>query len=141
MSDFIQFKKVSKWFELTSRRFDALKDINLKINQGDYVAIIGKSGSGKSTLLNMLTGIDHPSQGNVVISGTEIHALNETRLSKLRGENIGIIFQFFQLIPTLSVFENLVLAMDFVGAIPKKEREIRAKALLSQVDILGSSPN
>jgi putative ABC transport system ATP-binding protein len=132
---FIQFKQVSKWFESAAGRFDALKDIDLSIAQGEYVAIVGKSGSGKSTLLNMLTGIDHPSQGTVTINTTEVHTLDESRLATWRGTNIGIVFQFFQLIPTLSILENLVLAMDFVNVIPQKERRKRAEALLQQVGI------
>lgn len=134
-SDFIQFKQVSKSFESAAGRFDALKSIDLNIGQGEYLAVVGKSGSGKSTLLNMLTGIDHPSQGTVSINSTEIHALNESRLAKWRGENIGIVFQFFQLIPTLTILENLQLAMDFVDIIPKRDRKTRAESLLGQVDI------
>ena len=135
MSDFIQFKQISKSFESAAGRFDALKSINLNIGQGEYLAVVGKSGSGKSTLLNMLTGIDHPSQGTVSINSTEVHALNESRLAKWRGENIGIVFQFFQLIPTLTILENLQLAMDFVDIIPKRDRKKRAESLLRQVDI------
>ena len=132
---FIQFKRVSKWFESAAGRFDALRNIDLSIGQGEYVAIVGKSGSGKSTLLNMLTGIDHPSQGMVTINATEVHTLDESRLATWRGANIGIVFQFFQLIPTLSIVENLLLAMDLVNVIPKKERRQRAEALLLQVGI------
>ena len=132
---FIQFKQVSKWFESAAGRFDALKNIDLSIGQGEHVAIVGKSGSGKSTLLNMLTGIDHPSQGMVTINATEVHTLDESRLATWRGANIGIVFQFFQLIPTLSIVENLLLAMDLVNVIPKKERRQRVEALLSQVGI------
>jgi putative ABC transport system ATP-binding protein len=135
MSDFIQFKQISKSFESAAGRFDALKSIDLNIGQGEYLAVVGKSGSGKSTLLNMLTGIDHPSQGTVSINSTEVHALNESRLAKWRGENIGIVFQFFQLIPTLTILENLQLAMDFVDIIPKRDRKKRAESLLGQVDI------
>ncbi len=135
MSDFIQFKQISKSFESAAGRFDALKSIDLNIGQGEYLAIVGKSGSGKSTFLNMLTGIDHPSQGTVSINSTEVHALNESRLAKWRGENIGIVFQFFQLIPTLTILENLQLAMDFVDIIPKRNRKKRAESLLGQVDI------
>lgn len=135
MSDFIQFKQISKSFESAAGRFDALKSIDLTIGQGEYLAVVGKSGSGKSTLLNMLTGIDHPSQGTVSINSTEVHALNESRLAKWRGENIGIVFQFFQLIPTLTILENLQLAMDFVDIIPKRDRKKRAESLLGQVDI------
>ncbi|MBI5099545.1 MAG: ABC transporter ATP-binding protein [Nitrospirae bacterium] len=136
MPNFIQFNQVSRWFESASVRFDALKNIDLHIEQGEHVAIVGKSGSGKSTLLNMLTGIDHPSQGTVRINSTDVHTLNESRLAKWRGENVGIVFQFFQLIPTLSIRENLLLAMDFVGSIPANERNNRAEALLAQVGIL-----
>ncbi len=105
--------------------------------RGEYVAIVGKSGSGKSTLLNMITGIDRPSQGSVTISSTAVHTLSESRLAKWRGENIGIVFQFFQLIPTLSILENLLLAMDFVDKVPKPDRRARASALLAQVGLAG----
>ena len=135
MSDFIRFNQISKSFESAAGRFDALKSIDLNIRQGEYLAVVGKSGSGKSTLLNMLTGIDHPSQGTVTIDSTDVHALNENRLAKWRGENIGIVFQFFQLIPTLTILENLQLAMDFVDIIPKGERKKRAESLLGQVEI------
>lgn len=136
MTNFIQFNQVSRWFKSASVRFDALKNIDLYIEPGEHVAIVGKSGSGKSTLLNMLTGIDHPSQGTVKINSTDVHILNESRLAKWRGENVGIVFQFFQLIPTLSIRENLLLAMDFVGSIPENERNDRVEALLAQVGIL-----
>lgn len=135
MSDFIQLKQVSKHFESAAGRFDALRNINLTIGQGEYVAIVGKSGSGKSTLLNMLTGIDHPSSGAVTINNSEVHTLDESRLAAWRGANIGIVFQFFQLIPTLSILENLLLAMDFVNVVPKQERKQRAAMLLEQVGI------
>ena len=135
MPDFIQLKQVSKWFESAAGRFEALKNVDLSIGQGEYVAIVGKSGSGKSTLLNMLTGIDHPSQGTVTINASAIHTLDESRLAAWRGANIGIVFQFFQLIPTLSILENLLLAMDFVNVIPRKERKQRAATLLAQVGI------
>lgn len=135
MSDFIQLKNVSKSFESAAGRFEALKNINLSISRGEYVAIIGKSGSGKSTLLNMLTGIDHPSQGTVTINSSAIHTFDESRLAAWRGANIGIVFQFFQLIPTLGILENLLLAMDFVNVIPKQERKQRAAMLLAQVGI------
>jgi putative ABC transport system ATP-binding protein len=136
MSAMIQFDKVSRWFEPESGRIEALKNINLQIGKGEQVAIVGKSGSGKSTLLNMLTGIDHPSAGVVKINSTDIHTLSETSLAGWRGKNIGIVFQFFQLIPTLSVRENLLLAMDFVNAIPHKTRWERAENLLESVGIL-----
>lgn len=135
MSNFIQFSQVSRWFESASGRFDALKNIDLHIEQGNHVAIVGKSGSGKSTLLNMLTGIDHPSQGTVKINSTDVHTLNESSLAEWRGKNVGIVFQFFQLIPTLTIEENILLAMDFVNVIPDRERTKRAGALLAQMGI------
>ena len=135
--DFIELKSVSKWFESAAGRFQALQEINLRIEEGKQVAIVGKSGSGKSTLLNMLTGIDHPSQGEVCINGTYVHTLDESRLAAWRGANVGIVFQFFQLIPTLSIVDNLLLAMDFVNVIPKKDRLSRAQSLLSLVGIAG----
>ena len=133
--DFIEFNQVSRWFESASGRFDALKDIDLRIDQGEHVAVVGKSGSGKSTLLNMLTGIDHPSQGTVRINATDVHTLDESSLARWRGKNVGIVFQFFQLIPTLTIAENILLAMDFVNVIPDRKRTTRAGALLSQVGI------
>ncbi len=135
MSNLIQFNNVSRWFESSSVRFDALKNIDLRIEDGNHVAIVGKSGSGKSTLLNMLTGIDHPSEGTVRINSTDVHTLNESRLAEWRGKNIGIVFQFFQLIPTLTVAENILLSMDFVNVIPTRERAKRATGLLAQIGI------
>jgi putative ABC transport system ATP-binding protein len=135
MSSDIQFNQVSRWFDSGAVRFDALKNIDLRIEQGRHVAIVGKSGSGKSTLLNMLTGIDHPSEGTVRINSTDVHTLNESSLAAWRGKNIGIVFQFFQLIPTLTIAENILLAMDFVNVIPGRERAKRALALLAQVGI------
>ena len=135
MSNFIELKQISKWFELSAERFNALKNIDFVIERGEYIAITGKSGSGKSTLLNMLTGIDHPSKGAVIINTIEVQTLNESALATWRGKNIGIVFQFFQLIPTLTIFENILLAMEFVNVIPKNEREKRAEMLLNQVGI------
>lgn len=135
MENFIQLKQVSRWFESAAGRFNALKNISLTIDGGEYIAIVGKSGSGKSTLLNMLTGIDHPDEGSVTISDTEVHSLNESALATWRGKNIGIVFQFFQLIPTLTILENMLLAMEFVNVIPKKDREKRAEFILTQMGI------
>jgi putative ABC transport system ATP-binding protein len=138
-SNLIQLTHVSKWFDSSAGRFVALKEIEINIRRGEYVTIVGKSGSGKSTLLNMVTGVDHPSEGTVIINGTELHKLKENDLAIWRGKNIGIVFQFFQLIPTLTVSENILLAMDFVNIIPKKEREQRAAMLLEQVGISDQS--
>lgn len=132
----IALRKITKTYPGAGGGFTALKDVQLDFSAGEYVAVVGKSGSGKSTLLNMLTGIDHPSEGTVVINGVQVHTLGESALASWRGKNIGIVFQFFQLIPTLTILENLLLAMDFVKVIPKNERQHRAEMLLKQVGIL-----
>jgi len=131
----LTLQDVSKEFQSKERKFIALKNINLKIEKGEYLAITGKSGSGKSTLLNMITGIDHPTSGIINFNGNSINKLSETKLAKWRGENIGIVFQFFQLIPTLTIKENLLLAMEFVNVIPKSDRLKRINDLLQQVGI------
>lgn len=134
-SRIIQLRNVSKTYAAAGGRFTALDRIELEFSAGEHVAIVGKSGSGKSTLLNMLTGIDHPTTGTVVIDGVDVHRLDESRLARWRGKTVGIVFQFFQLIPTLSILENVLLAMDFVGVVPAKERGRRAGMLLEEVDI------
>lgn len=131
----IKLSGVTKVFEGSSGNFTALNNINLDLAAGEFVAIVGKSGSGKSTLLNILTGIDHPDNGSVFINGTLVHTMNESNLATWRGANIGIVFQFFQLIPTISILENILLAMDFVNVIPKQMRLLRARNLLELVGI------
>ena len=131
----INLEAVTKVFQTKERSFTALNNISLLINKGEYIAIVGKSGSGKSTLLNMISGIDHPTSGKISLNDTEIAQMNESKLATWRGKNIGIVFQFFQLIPTLTIIENILLAMEFVNAIPKSERVQRAKNLLQDVGI------
>lgn len=131
----IEFEQVTKIYKGSNNGNKALDSLNFKIKEGEHVAIVGKSGCGKSTLLNMLTGIDHPTEGVVTINGSRIHSLNETELASFRGKNIGIVFQFFQLIPTLTIFENILLAMDFVDVIKKKDRQDRATELLRMTGI------
>ncbi len=131
----IRLTGITRIFPGSGGDFTALDNITLQFDKDTFVAVVGKSGSGKSTLLNMLTGIDHPDSGTVTINGTRVHELGESRLATWRGANVGIVFQFFQLIPTLTIRENLLLAMDFVNAIPKRERSARANALLEQVGI------
>jgi len=132
---FIRLDEVRKTYGRGSLSFDALAGIDLSIGRGEHVAIVGKSGSGKSTLLNMLTGIDRPSSGRIRVGDAEVQELAEGPLALWRGRNIGIVFQFFQLVPTLTILENLLLPMEFVGTIPKTERRDRARALLEQMGI------
>jgi len=131
----LSLEGVSRSFVSGGRKFDALKNISLVFQRGEYVAITGKSGSGKSTLLHMLTGIDRPDHGRVLFAETEISNMDENSLAKWRGANIGIVFQFFQLIPTLTILENILLAMEFVAVIPAQKRTERAVALLRQTGI------
>lgn len=137
MSGYIVLDRVGKDYPGPSGRTTVLDDVTLQFAHGEHVAIVGRSGSGKSTLLNMLTGIDHPSRGQVVVGGVDLHRLDESALARWRGRNVGIVFQFFQLMPTLSVEQNLLLAMDFVQAFPRRERRLRAAALLERVGIAG----
>lgn len=130
MKSFIELENIGKTFQAGKARFEALKNINLEIEEGSHVAITGKSGSGKSTLLNLITGIDRPSTGNIAVSDFRIDRLSEKALTKWRGSTIGIVFQFFQLLPTISVLDNLLLPMDFIHRIPKRERKKRAITLL-----------
>lgn len=132
----IELTNVTKSFQLASGLFQALNNVTLGIEKGKLVAVTGKSGSGKSTLLNILTGIDKPSSGSVHINGVRVDTLAESALASWRGKNIGVVFQFFQLLPTLTILENVMLPMDFCNSYPKKERKERALKLLEQVNIL-----
>ncbi len=131
----ISLHQVNKTYETPAGKFAALKDINLDIEPSQFVGIVGKSGSGKSTLLNLVAGIDRPSAGSVAVAGTEIQSLSENRLAAWRGRNVGFVFQFFQLLPTLTAAENVILPMDFSKSVPLRERRIRAVALLERVGV------
>lgn len=131
----ITLHHVSKTYETPAGKFAALKSIDLNIEAGRFVGIVGKSGSGKSTLLNMVAGIDRPSAGSVAVAGTEIHGLSENKLALWRGRNVGFVFQFFQLLPTLTAAENVMLPMDFAKSLPFRERRKRAVALLERVAV------
>ena len=124
----IQLQKVVKTFKNAAGEFRVLKGVDLTLRQGEFVAIVGKSGSGKSTLINVITGIDRPTSGEVVIAGTPIHDLSEEQIAIWRGRSIGVIFQFFQLLPTLTSIENILLAMDYGGHYRATERAERAMA-------------
>jgi ABC-type lipoprotein export system ATPase subunit len=131
----IELRDVQKSYTSAAGEFRALRGINLQINAGEFVSIIGKSGSGKSTLLNMVTGIDRPTVGEVLVNGTAVHKLDENQLAGWRGESMGIIFQFFQLLPSLSLMQNVILPMDLAGKYKPRERRERAEHLLEIVDL------
>jgi putative ABC transport system ATP-binding protein len=131
----IELSQVTKGYPVASGIFNALKEVSLIIESNQLVAITGKSGSGKSTLLNIITGIDKPTNGSVSIDGVSVDKLSEAELASWRGKNIGVVFQFFQLLPTLTILENVMLPMDFCATYPKKERKERALALLEKVNI------
>ena len=126
---------VVKIYDTGEVPFTALRGINLDVDAGEFVGLIGKSGSGKTTLINMITGIDRPSSGQVVIDGTPVHKLNENQLAQWRGKTIGVVFQFFQLLPTLTVIENVMLPMDFCRVYTPDERPEKAMRLLEQVEM------
>jgi len=115
--------------------FTALRGVTLQIAAGDCVAVLGKSGSGKSTLLNLIAGLDRPTSGGVRVAGADLTGLSENQLALWRGRNLGVVFQFFQLLPTLTIEENILLAMDFVGKIPLEKRRPRARELLELVGL------
>lgn len=131
----ISLNRVSKRYDTPSGSFIALKEVCIEVRTGEFVAVVGKSGSGKSTLINLITGIDTPSSGEVHVASKAIHSLNQEQLAIWRGINVGVIFQFFQLLPTLTVVENVMLPMDFCKTFPARERRARAISLLSKVGI------
>jgi putative ABC transport system ATP-binding protein len=134
-SQFIELRDLVKNYSTGGGEVEVLRKINLSIDRGEFVAVMGPSGSGKSTLINMITGIDRPSEGEIRIDGQSIHAYGEDRLARWRGGSVGVIFQFFQLIPTLTILENVVLPMDFCNSYPARERSRRAMHLLERVGI------
>ncbi len=134
-SPLVLLRNVVKTFETDAGPFQALDGVDLEVHPGEFVAITGRSGSGKSTLMNMLTGIDRPTSGELVVCGANLQSLNENELGIWRGRNLGIIFQFFQLLPTLSVLDNVMLPMDFANRYPSRERSERASVLLDQVGL------
>jgi len=131
----INLQSVSKTYRVGGQDLQVLKPTTLQIGAGEFTALIGPSGSGKSTLLNLMTGIDHPTGGMVTVGGANFGGLNESALAKLRGQKVGIVFQFFQLVPTLTSAENVMLAMDLVGGVPGRERRKRALDLLEQMGV------
>jgi putative ABC transport system ATP-binding protein len=131
----IQVRDVVKAYPLGAGEFVAINHLSLDIAQGEFVAVVGRSGSGKTTLLNLLAGIDRPTSGTVRVAGADLGSLSESGLAAWRGRNVGLVFQFFQLLPTLTVLENVLLPMDFAKMIPVGERGDRAQHLLERVGV------
>jgi putative ABC transport system ATP-binding protein len=126
---------VVKNYPVGEDQITVLKGISFSVEQGEFVSIVGPSGNGKSTLLNMITGIDRPSGGEVIVAGQEVTRMSEDNLARWRGENVGIIFQFFQMLPALTLLNNVVLPMELAGRYPPKERRARAMGLLEMVGL------
>jgi putative ABC transport system ATP-binding protein len=135
VEDAIQIRNVVKSYPLGAGEVVAVDHLSLDIAQGEFVAIVGRSGSGKTTLLNLLAGIDRPTSGTVWAAGADLGSLSESGLAGWRGRNVGLVFQFFQLLPTLTVAENVMLPMDFAKQIPAGQRRDRAQRLLDQVGV------
>ena len=131
----IELHQVVKTYESAAGTFTALKRVDLRVDEGEFIAIVGKSGSGKSTLLNMLTGIDRPTSGEVSVNGMVVQTLDEDQIAVWRGRNVGVVFQFYQLMPTLTVVENVMMPMDFCNVYPVRERRKHAMSLLEQVGV------
>jgi putative ABC transport system ATP-binding protein len=134
-SPLIDLRDVVKTYETGAGDVTVLQDITLEVQPGEFVSIVGPSGSGKSTLLNMITGIDRPTNGEILVGEQAVHALSQNQLARWRGRNVGVIFQFFQLLPTLTIVENVILPMDFCGVYRRRERKEKALHLLEQVGI------
>ena len=131
----IDLRDVVKRFTVGGSEIEILKTVSLQVNAGEFVAIIGPSGSGKSTMLNMITGIDRPTAGEVMVLGQPVHKLSENGLARWRGEAVGIIFQFFQLLPALTLLKNVILPMDLAGKYSARQRRARALELLDMVGL------
>lgn len=131
----VELHQVSRRFPLESGEFAAVDQVSLRLQAGQLVVLVGSSGSGKSTLLNLIAGLDRPTSGSVAVAGVTSSALTEDALATFRGKCIGVVFQFFQLLPTLTALENVLLAMDLVRCIPGAERRSRALSLLRKVGI------
>jgi putative ABC transport system ATP-binding protein len=131
----VTLHRVTKTYRTGDTEFTALRDVDLTIDPGEFVSVVGPSGSGKSTLLNLVTAIDRPSAGRVAVSGVDVAELSENEAARWRGRNLGVIFQFFQLLPTLSLLDNVALPMDLCGVHPRRDRPSIAHELLDRVGL------
>jgi putative ABC transport system ATP-binding protein len=128
-------RDLHKSYQTPAGPIAALKNINLSIQRGEFVAVLGKSGAGKSTLVNMITGIDCPDSGEIIINGVSIRQLDEDERARWRGLNLGVVFQFFQLLPSINLIRNITIPMEFCNRYTAPERKIRALSLLEQVGL------
>ncbi len=133
----IELRHVVKQYQGKAGAVTALKGIDLQVGAGEFVAVLGKSGAGKTTLVNVVSGIDRPTSGEIRVAGTPVHALGEDDRAAWRGRSVGVVYQFFQLLPTLSVLYNVMLPMDLAGRLSVREQKERAMSLLDQVGIAG----
>lgn len=131
----VRLQKIVKTYSNAAGDFTVLKGIDAHFYKGEFVGVIGKSGSGKSTLINMITGIDRPTSGEIYVGDTAVHSLTENQMAIWRGRTLGIVFQFFQLLPMLTLMENLMLPMDFCNMYTPAERKERAMQLLERVEM------
>jgi len=131
----IELRRVVKVYESLAGSVTALKGVDLQVFQGEFLVVTGKSGSGKTTLVNMLTGLDRSTSGEIWVDGTPLHRLGSEEAAKLRGRRMGVVFQSFELLPTLTVLQNVMLPMDFAWLYSRREQRERAMSLLEQVDI------
>ena len=138
--DLVRLENVEKVFKTKAGPFTALRGVDLQIQAGEFVAIVGPSGSGKSTLINMITGIDRPTSGEVHVAGERLNGMSENKVAKWRGRNVGVVFQFFQLMPTLTVVENVMMPMRYCGTYKGRRRE-RAMEVLELVKVSETADN
>lgn len=131
----IEVVGLTKKYPVGAAEFVALRDVTLAIDHGEFVALVGPSGSGKSTLLNLVAGIDRPTSGRVIVDGVEVGQLNEDGAARWRGRTVGVVFQFFQLLPVLTLAENVMLPMDFCGVHTRADRPWIARRLLDQMSL------
>ncbi|HUG83157.1 MAG TPA: ABC transporter ATP-binding protein [Euzebya sp.] len=133
----VALTRASRFYPMPAGDLPGIAEVTLDVFPGEFVAVVGKSGSGKSTLLNLITGIDRPTSGDVQVAGRDLNPMSEDVLARWRGSQVGVIFQFQQLMPTLTVAENVMMPMDFLGDAPRAQRRARATALLALLDIAG----
>ena len=131
----IQLRSVVKTYKTPAGEFPALKGLDAEFEPGEFVGVIGKSGAGKSTLVNMITGVDHITSGEVIVDGTSVHELDENQMALWRGRNVGVVYQSFELLPMLSLIDNVTLPMDFCGTYKPRKSQERARQLLAQVGL------